>query len=430
LVAKSLVRVKEQSGEARYHFLEPVRQYALLALQEAGELTLLQDRHLGWCVRLAERAEPALVGGLEQQVWLERLEAEHDNCRAALRWALEQPCPEQGLRLSAALWRFWNVRGYDREGGEWLEALLRADADGTASAAAVRAKALYVAATTAHALGSYERATERADAARLLYRQLDDQWGVARAHIVLGMIATHKGDFDSAERLFAEALRLGKAAGMTSRLAPILMNLGVVASTRGHSGRAMQYYEEAADLFRSLGDMVYVARALSNMGELAIRLDDAPRAVTLYEESLAYARRYGSVLDTANALGGLADVARRTGQHARAVALARDSVVLLLQYDDHRELTLKLAGLAQSLAGIGQFEPAACVAGAVVARCETLGIRMPEYEWAAFQQAIRTIEDALGEARSRAIVARGRYLTAEQLVAMTPGPETPPEAAR
>jgi predicted ATPase len=421
LVAKSLVRVEERSGDARYRFLEPVRQYARQAVEEAGELALLRDRQLQWCVQLAERAEPHLRGGPEQQTWLGRLEAEHDNCRAALRWALEQSRLGQGLRLAGALWRFWNIRGYDREGSNWLEALLRVEAVDLASTAAARANALYAAAAFAHALGSYERATQRADAARSLFRQLEDRPGVAKTEHLLGMLALDSGDPNSAEELFAGELLFYRAAGLTQRLATVLMNLGVVASVRGHYERAMQYYEEAADLFRSLGDTVYVARTLANMGEAALRLDDDSRGSALYEESLRHARQCGSIVDTANALGGLADVARRSGQHERAVTFLRESVSLFLQCGEYRQLTFKLAALAESLAGIGRFESAACAAGAVMARCEASSMRLPEYERTAFERAIDDLQQALSNVRYDAAFAKGRDLTEDQIVALCEG---------
>jgi predicted ATPase len=124
LVGKSLVQPEDRRSVVRYRFLEPIRQYALELLDESGELPIMRDRHLHWAVQLAEQGEPALWEGADQQIWLERLEAEHENCRAALRWAIAQGRTESGLQLASALRQFWDVRGYRQEGCDWLEALL------------------------------------------------------------------------------------------------------------------------------------------------------------------------------------------------------------------------------------------------------------------------------------------------------------------
>ena len=126
-------------GGVRYRMLEPVRQYAREKLEEGGEAEEVRRRHASFFLALAEEAEPRLRGP-EDMEWLERLEAEHDNLRAALSWALEQrESNELGLRLAGALWPFWEARGYYGEGHSWLEQML---ARGSQASAAARTKAL------------------------------------------------------------------------------------------------------------------------------------------------------------------------------------------------------------------------------------------------------------------------------------------------
>src|SRR5215203_4534723 len=131
LVDKSLVVAGAATGGAvRYRMLEPIRQYARRTLEESGEADEVRDRHAASFVALAEESEPELAG--QQGAWVERLEGEHDNMREALSWALERKEDETALRLGAALWRFWHIRGYLSEGIRWLEQVL-ADDDLTAS---------------------------------------------------------------------------------------------------------------------------------------------------------------------------------------------------------------------------------------------------------------------------------------------------------
>src|SRR5207248_3040131 len=126
LVGKSLVLYEDPEGEHRYRLLETVRQYAQEKLLAAGESDAIHERHLSYLLKLAEEAEPHLASA-EQTAWLESLEAEHDDFRAALEWS-EKKDKARGLRLAGALWRFWYVRGYVREGRERLGAALQSTA--------------------------------------------------------------------------------------------------------------------------------------------------------------------------------------------------------------------------------------------------------------------------------------------------------------
>jgi len=138
LVDHSLV-VPDRGHEACFTFLETVREFALMQLEQCGEGDAARARHARYYLTLAEAAGPALWGGSEQRVWLERLAGEHDNLRAALAWAMGGGDLEQGLRLAAALGRFWFIHGHATEGRRWLERALAAT---PAAGGAARARAL------------------------------------------------------------------------------------------------------------------------------------------------------------------------------------------------------------------------------------------------------------------------------------------------
>lgn len=156
LVEKSLVEMETQDGEARYRFLETIRQYSWEKLVESKEAAAVRTRHRDWYLALAERAESELHGP-QQGVWLERLESEHDNLRAALRWSkTEEGGAEAWLRLAGALHWFWNIRGHASEGRDWLEGALSTKRDTSAS---VRARALCGAGILAWRQGDINRAS-------------------------------------------------------------------------------------------------------------------------------------------------------------------------------------------------------------------------------------------------------------------------------
>jgi non-specific serine/threonine protein kinase len=176
LVDKSLV-VAEASGDggARYRMLEPVRQYARERLEESGEADATPSRHAAFFLALAEEAEED-TGGARQVPWLERLEREHDNFRAALSWALDRKEAELGLRLSAALGGFWFIRGHFSEGHLWLKKTLE---NSSATAEPARAKALTYSGWLAWERGDYEQSKRFSEEALTLSRNLGDKVNTA-----------------------------------------------------------------------------------------------------------------------------------------------------------------------------------------------------------------------------------------------------------
>jgi non-specific serine/threonine protein kinase len=418
LVSKSLVLFEVTSGEARYRFLEPIRQYAAEALDAAGERCCLGDRHLDWCTRLVERAEPALWGGPEQEGWLAQLEYEHDNCRAALRWAQEGKRTERGLRLAGALRRFWDVRGYRAEGYDWLESLLQAAEDDQSVAAATRAKALVAAATLAYGLNKYDQATARAEQVRGLYRGLGDREGLADAFNVLGMVASDREDLDGAARWYSEALALYRSLGMPRRIAAMVCNLGNVGFFRADYAEAVARYEQAAGLFRALDDAVALSSALSNMGAALTARGDLARAEHALQESIRSALQAGAVVEVSQAQSNLADVMLRNGDYARALDLLRQSTAGMQRSTDKRGTAILLGNLAEAMAGVGQVGPAATICGAILAYCAAVGIGTSSAEWGGLRRALDLARARLGEPGFAAAYTAGQGRTLDEAVSL------------
>jgi tetratricopeptide (TPR) repeat protein len=183
----------------RYRMLEPVRQYAREKLRVSGEAEEVQDRHAAFFLALAEEAEPELAG-LEQRVWVERLEGEHDNLREALSWLLERQEAELGLRFGGALWRFWFAQGYLSEGIRWLEQVL-ASSD---AAAPARVKALEGVGWLTQRQGDTERAKATYEEMLKPSRESSDKGDVATALNSLGTLAVAEGDNEQAKALLEE----------------------------------------------------------------------------------------------------------------------------------------------------------------------------------------------------------------------------------
>jgi predicted ATPase len=414
LVEASLLRCEEDArGEARYRLLEMVREFARERLEATAEGPAARERHLTWCLALAEEAGPQLRGP-EQQRWLARLEAEHDNLRAALGWAREQGAGEPGLRLAVALWRFWDVRGHLSEGRSWLDALL---AGSRAAPAALRATALSGAGVLAHGQGDYGPATALLEEALALYRKRGDKGGSALALQHLGSVAVDQGDYGQARALYEEALALKRELGDQPGVATSLFDLGLVAHEQGDAGRAAALYAECLARYRGLGDTQGIARALGNLGTVAHDQGDYGRARALYEESLALFRELGAKESIALTLICLGNVAHDHGDDGRAASRHEEAVALCRALGSKWLAAYGLEGLATVAGAAGQGERSARLFGAAAATRRLIGAPLPPRERPHYERLVAAARAHLDAAAFAAAWAAGEALSLEQAIA-------------
>lgn len=316
LVDKSLVQAEQDSDTKRYCFPESIREYASERLRGSGECKELQRRHAEHYLLLAEQAAPELLGP-DQVRWLDRLEAELDNLRAAMECWLAWEETEPAMRFAGAIWRFWDMRGYVGEGRRWLEDVLaRRAGDPTA-----RVTALIGAGALAQLQGDYTAATGWYSEALARSRELGDKQGIARSVNNLGLLASYQEDYERAIELLEESLDLNWELGRTWGAASVLLNLGEVARLQGDFDRAARLYGESLALFRELGDKWSVAVCLNNLGLVTGFQGDPGRAAGLHLESLFLFRDVGDNGGIADSLEGLALLARTQERWDRAARL-------------------------------------------------------------------------------------------------------------
>ncbi len=422
LTDKSLIHQMESvDGEPRFRLLQIVREYGRERLAESGEAAAVRQRHLLWYLRLAEQAAPQLRGP-QQVTWLDRLEQEHNNLRAALRWAVETGQTELELRLVGALAEFWQRRGYLSEGREWLEKALRRDdeAQGAAASAArqqARAMALSEAGSLAWRQGDYGSATVLHEASLTLYQSIGDRWGVAFALNNLGVQATRQGDYAPARRLLEESLDLYQAQGDKWGMCAVLINLGLLAEFEDDLPRARQLYTEGLALGRTVGDRWAIAALLHNLGDVARYAGDYAQAVPLYEESIELGRQTGDKLVSAQSLAILAKIAHKQGDAVRAIQHFQASLTVFREFGHQDELTQCLQGLAGVLADQGQAVAAARLFSAAEALRELLGVALPALDRHEHEQQVASVRHMLGDALFAATWAEGRALTLDEAVA-------------
>jgi non-specific serine/threonine protein kinase len=354
LVNKSLVVAEDRRGETRYILLETIRQYALQKLLEADEEAWLRSHHVEWFLALVEHAEPELQGP-EQATWLERLETEHDNIRAALEWAINRGWSEASLRLPAALWRFWSIRGHLTEGRGWLSAALGID-DRTRDSH--RARALTAAGILAEKLADYVAARHLHEESLAVARELEDPEGIAASLSNLGAVAHELGEYAEAQTLHEESLTIRHARGDRRGMAVSLNNLGIVAYFRGDYETARTLYEQSLAIERELGNEQGIAMSLENLGELARAQADYERARSLYEESLAIERKLGAKRDISNTLNNLGVTACLLGDLPAARSLLDEALALGRELGDRQQVAECLQGLGDLLRAQGDHEGA------------------------------------------------------------------------
>jgi predicted ATPase/class 3 adenylate cyclase len=268
LINKSLVIADEMHGETRFHALETMRQYANEKLVESGESDMLRDKHLDCFLNLAEIADPHLRRP-EQIEWLKRLEAENENMRAALAWAMDKPSAEPVLRLSGALGIFWDLRSLGLEGAKWLDkALGKARNENSKAEKAARAKALYRRTVIADELDEFDIMKASAESALALCEEVPDFWGIAYSRVWIGNHAFRSGLFresrSSLEQSLKEFRRLGDAWGESWALT----GLGWALEAAGEIEELREIRQRAVACARVSGDRNRIARALIGMAWL------------------------------------------------------------------------------------------------------------------------------------------------------------------
>jgi predicted ATPase/DNA-binding XRE family transcriptional regulator len=317
LVEQSLVRVEPNEAKTRYGMLEPVRQYALERLQESDEEEQARTRHASYFVALAERAQPQLWK-TDQLEWLDLLESESDNLRAALSWTVERGHGEVGLRLSVALQRFWSVRGYLEEGRRWLETALSAC---PSPEPAIRAQALHGIGRMALQQGDRTLADRVLQESLALRQSLDDKGGMAASLQGLAEVALWERDYERAAMLCTESVALRRELDDKQGLATSLNISGLVETQRGDHEQALALHEEGLAVARQVGDKWAVAVHLDNLGWATLGQGGHERAARLFGEALKLNSELGEKWLSADCLDGLARVASVHGSPIRAARL-------------------------------------------------------------------------------------------------------------
>jgi predicted ATPase len=423
MVDKSLLRQVEQArGESRFVMLETIREYATEKLAASGEEALTKRAHAAYCLVLAE--EGALEGtGAERTEWLDCIEIDHDNFRAALEWLIESADAEWGLRLGAALFRFWEMREYLTEGRDRLGKLLKLG--GTSAPNKARARVFFAAGVLAGEQGDYVSADKLIEESLEISRGLEDKHGVAVSLNALAVHARDRGDAAASRSLFEESLVLWRECGDQTAVARSLSNLANVVKLQGDYARARSLYEDCLAIFRELGDRTGIAWSLNYQGDVARDQDDAEAARSLYEESLETFRELGDQWGIAGSLADLGNLARDQRNFQAAHSLYRESMRMFQELEHKRGIARLLECFACSAAAQLEPEHSLRLAGAAAALRQTLGAPLTPGEQAKLEKGLEPARQALTNAAGATAWLEGWVLPVEKAVGEVLAPDSP-----
>jgi predicted ATPase/DNA-binding CsgD family transcriptional regulator len=391
LVSKSLV-VADILGQrqARYHYLEMIRQYALDLLRESGEENILRDRHCDWFLVLAEEARAQWRGPRQKEVF-DQLETEHDDLRAALEWSKQESSSmERGLRFGSALWRFWEIHGHLQEGLQHLTDVLALPNAQVPSLA--RAKALYGAG-------------------------------------YLAMMQGTEKSFASSETLMNESMTIAQELDQPQLIAYGIYGLGILALYRGDNERAVKQLQESLALFRQLGDRVGTYISLYNLAEAATTGGDYKQAQTLHEESLALKREQGDEWSIANSLMSLAMLARLQSNDQKAIEHIREGLALFEKIGDRTNIAFCLLEFSIIAAVQGYSQLAVQIYASANRFLEDLGYPRDHAYRAESERQMTTVRARMSEATFNAAWERGRALKLDQAIEQVQGFGLPDQKA-
>lgn len=461
LLDKSLLQRESTQGdeEPRLVMLETIREYGLECLVASGELERTRQAHAKYYLALAERIE-LKPGDPQMVMWLERLERERDNFRAAMRWLLERAKDgqntedgrEMALRFGVALGDFWVIHGYWSEGRTFLEQALAAS-EGTVTA--VRTKALEAAASLAIYQIDHDRGEALFRKSLEQYKECADMAGTANSLYMLGTISRQRGDFAEARSLMEESLSLAREINDKYFIACLLSDLGGMVTQQGEYARAYTLLEQSLTMSRELGDamsiahsllalalMLFVsqgdparvrslleeslaiskelgfkgviARCLSQLALVSLQQGDIATTRVLLEESLALHKETGDQWGIAWVLSILARVEAWQGDHAAALALYEESLAIARKIGSKLNIAICLEGVARVLATGKEPARAAQLWGAAEAIRETIGAPIWPVERSSYELSIAAVHARLGEKAYVAAWAEGRTMLLEE----------------
>lgn len=413
LVDKSMLQhERRENGEPRFIMLETLREYALEQLEAGGNTQSTRRRHWTYYSQLVEAIEP---GPKEPDLpsWMKLLEEEHDNLRAALKWALEQDEVDVALGMAGAVWKLWQIHGHVEEGVEWMKTIL-GRSQGRISVS--RAKVLWGAGWLGMVMGNLDQSRTYFEEGAAISRQLGDKRYLGRSLHGIGAVARGQGDFASSRAAFDESLPLFQALGDTEDIAWTFEHLGATAIEQGDFDQAIAYLSQALDLFRELEQNWACAEALTYLGHAALQQRDFALAQERYEQAQAIYQELEDRPNVATMNSYVGATLFGRGDYERAISLYKESLLLARDLKDYWGLTWGVERLAEVAEKLGQLDRAARLWGAANSLRNVSGVSWhPGFHSYYTEQRFASLKAELGETRWAQLWTEGREMDLNEI---------------
>jgi predicted ATPase/DNA-binding winged helix-turn-helix (wHTH) protein len=413
LVDKNLVqRVDRAQTQPRFAMLETIREYALERLAASGEQSAVRRAHAAYCLVLAEEGNPELSSADRVQ-WLTQCDSEIHNFRGALDWLFQTLDLDWGLRLCAALFRFWDMREHLTEGRVRMETIVRLAGAGHP---AERARLSVFLGALTSAQGDYSSAEEFLQQSLSLYEDLDDQSGIAASLNALAVSARDRGDYAAAQSNFERSLACWRLLPDRLAIARCLHNLANVVKARGDYPRARWALREATEIFEELGDRSGAAWSINQQGDMARAQDDLEAARALYQRALSAFREAGDPWGSARSLTDLAYIDCERGDHVAAHKAYREALDIFAGLGNQRGVARVLEGLACFAFAQAHPERALTLAAAASHLRQLISAPLPQAEQSKLDQTLAPAWTSLTEAEGKRAWADGSAMSMEQAI--------------
>jgi tetratricopeptide (TPR) repeat protein len=413
LVDKNLVqRVDRAETEPRFAMLETIREYATERLTDSREQSAARRAHAAYCLVLAEEGNPEL-NTADRARWLTRCDVEIDNFRFALDWLFQTLDLDWGLRLCAALFRFWDMREHLTEGRARLETVLRLAG---AERSNERARVSHFLGALATAQRDYSAAEYFLEQSLTLYEKLGDQSGIAVSLNALAVTARDRGDYSSAQSNFERSLACWRMLPDRLAIARCLHNLANVIKVRGDYTRARRALREATDIFEELGDRSGAAWSINQQGDIARAQGDMAGARGLYQRALSAFREAGDSWGSARSLTDLGYIDCEQGNHVAAQAAFRQALEIFAGLGHRRGMARALEGSACLALARGGAARALTRAAAAAHLRRLIGAPLPQAEQLKLDRTLLPAWKSLSEPEGKSAWAEGSEMRLEKAI--------------
>ena len=414
LVDNSLLVQRHSDGaEPRFMMLETFREYGRERLLESGEAEATQRAHAAYMLVIAEE-ETLVMSPAEREAWVRCCDDEHDNLRAAISYLIAAGNAEWALRLSGALFRFWEERDHPTEGREALTRVL--SMPGADTPTRPRARALYAASVLADVVGDLVRAEQRSREAVELFRLLGDTKGVATTMVAMAWQAKRRGRASEATALFGETVALWEQMGDSTAVDLARSNMATAAKAEGKVDLARSLLQQVLEGSQARGDVRGVASALNGLGDIAASQHDDEAARGYHHESLARYRQIDDRWGVAGVLADLAHVDLQARNYAAAEALLKQALHAFRDVGHQRGVARQLESLASCAACQSRAADAVAFAGAAAALRVRIGTPPKPAEQERTDETLALARPHLTADAYDAAWHRGRIATLDQLV--------------